>query len=154
MKATTLFNRFIRENEFISSIAKAVIKQMGGADSYTLQELYNVRDASYGYSGFIYYSDTVAFWKKVRRHAVPFMENEANELDARSALDMVKSFNYCQRYEVENRDIAIALYGRLADADTSICNLLSWYCLETVAYHFNNWCYENDIDNDTLDNLK
>ena len=154
MKATTLFNRFLSDNEDIKKLAKAVINQMGGIDGDTLAELNQVRNAADGYSGFIYYSDTVAFWKRVRRIAVPYMEDEANSLGERSALDMVKSFNYCQSHEIETRDIALALYGRMADAETGVLNLLAWYVLETVAFRFNNWCYENDYDNDNLYELK
>lgn len=156
MKATTLFNRFLSENADIKGLAKAVINQMGGTDGDTLAELNQVRNASDGYSGFIYYSDTIAFWKRVRKIAIPFMEDEANSLGERSALDMVKSFNYCKQHDVEDRDIALALYGRMADADDFILNLLAWYVLETVAFRFSDWCYENnyDYDYDYLSELK
>ena len=61
MKATTVFNQFLRDNADIKKLAKAVINQMGGTEGYTLAELNQVRNAADGYSGFIYYSDTVAF---------------------------------------------------------------------------------------------
>ena len=156
MKATTLFNQFLKENSYLAPIAKAVIKQMGGASSYTLAELSQVRNAEDGYSGFIYYSDTVAFWKRVRKIAVPYMEEEAQQLGEHSALDMVRNFGYFTRQgnEPDNREIALALYGSMRDIDTFIPNLLSWYCLETVANQFSDYCYENNYDNEFLENLK
>ena len=146
MKATQIFNNFCKYDENIAKIARLVIKQMGGVSPDSLRELNSVRDASDGYTGFIWYTDTVAFWRRTRRVAIPYMEEEADGIGESSVLSMCKNFNYVKSHNISESEIAKSLYGRMCDAGNDVNNLMAWYCLESVAFRFNDFIYENDID--------
>ena len=112
-------------------IYKAVIKQLGGKES--LEDVYN-HGADGGFSGFIYHSDTIEFFRKNKKHIVMLAEDMSNDL-GEDILSMINSFNCLKDYELSNSQIGKVLYGKFSDSDdnTQIMNALSWFALEEVA---------------------
>ena len=100
----------------------------GGADS--------------GFNGFIYYTETIAFFRKHRKNIVALAEYLADEM-GEDAVTMVKNFR-CLNGFYEYSDIAKAMYGNFNDEYTNIYNALSWFALEEVANEAVNYLYENE----------
>ena len=98
--------------------------------------------ADSGFGGFIYYTDTIAFFRKHRKNIVALAEYLADEM-GEDAVTMVKNFR-CLNGFYEYSDIAKAMYGNFNDEHTEIYNALSWFALEEVANEAVNYLYENE----------
>ena len=70
-------------------LIKAVIRQLGGRDS--LQDIAN-HGIDGGFSGFIYHSDTVKFFKRNRAEIVELVKEMADEL-GEEPIELVCMFN-------------------------------------------------------------
>lgn len=137
------------ESAELAAVAKSVIKQLGcGVTFEGLTELHSVTrcscGAAGGFSGFVYYSDTVAFWRKNRAKITALMNYEADGLGEGSAFDMVSRFRSLKDFTPG--EIGRALYGNFCDDLTQIYNTFAWYALEEVSYRFGEFCYDQDID--------
>lgn len=145
----TLSKKAFREytNEYLTALITPVMTQ-SNCDSW--QEftgyLDNVSASPYGaaagFGGFIYYSETVNFWRKNRKKIVRLMEEEADELGEPNALAMVQNFNALKDYD--GNDIARALYGAFDEDFTEIYNVFAWYVLESVAYAWERYREDNE----------
>lgn len=122
----------MKQTEFIQSanvpqkLARAVIKQAGGWECFTESAEYVTNHgASGGFSGFIYYTDTLAFTKKHRADIAKLVEQWADELG-----EDVVAFVKCWRCMEDSTtaEIASGLYGR--GDDTQVLNGLAWFALE------------------------
>lgn len=88
--------------------------------------------ADSGFSHFIYYQETTAFYFEYRQQIVTLVEWYAREM-GEDAVTMVKNFR-CLNGFYEYSDIAKALYdGKCNNDYTDIYNALSWFALEMVA---------------------
>lgn len=123
------------------------VKQQMGADGATefFDELHNVSNSPYGaaagYSGFIYYSDTVSFWRRNKKKIMNYVNEMAEDL-GETPLDMVCSFNgFKDDYTPD--DIGRALYGNFNEEFTHIYNGMAWFALEELAYRYSDYAYEN-----------
>jgi hypothetical protein len=72
-------------------LVNAVIRQLGGRDDDQLKDIVN-HGINGGFTGFIYYVDTVKFFKANRAEIVELVEEYAEEF-GESALDTVARFN-------------------------------------------------------------
>lgn len=135
-------------------LINAVIRQLSEntkIDEDTRATLRDVTEhgAGGGFSGFIYYTETVAFFKKNRKAILDLVGEYAREL-GETPIQFVASFNclkpspadkygagYSRQQDIEDTqaEIARALYGRLAQDDTQVPNALAWFALEEVARH-------------------
>ena len=97
--------------------------------------------AAAGFGGFVYYSETVAFWRAHRSKIYALMEEEADGL-GENVLQMVCNFNGLKDYETE--EIARALFGNYNDEYDQIYNVFAWFALEEVANRYADYSYEND----------
>lgn len=112
----------------------AVIRNLGGRNS--LKDIAN-HGIDGGFGGFIYYSDTVKFFKNNREEIIALVLEMSQEF-GENPIKFVQSFN-CLHNNYNNAEgeaeIARALYGRLASDDTQIPNALAWFAAEEVARH-------------------
>ena len=158
MKTT---KQVISDSRIPSSLVNAVVRQLGGKESLT--DIYNY-GIDGGFHGFIYYSETIAFFKRNRKAITQLVEDMANDL-GKNPVDMVAGFNCLdgrdmqqlqagnavwitadQRRRARDRDhilsehrpsITRCLYGgRLTDDDTQVANALAWFAGEEVARAF------------------
>lgn len=125
----------------LSALVYPVKNQMGASRSEFFDELRNVAaspcGAAGGFSGFIYYSETVGFWRKNRAKITALMNAEADAIGEKNALSLCQTFNALKDYEPD--EIARALYGNYNDDLTQIYNVFAWFVLEEMAYSFANW---------------
>ncbi len=127
----------------LTKLQKAVIEQLGydidDKDSY-MEELKNIRSAEDGYNGFIYYSETIDFWKKNKKEIIQSLKDLAFDLGEKSYLDVVLGFNTFKKSDITIDDIAEVIYANNTNNDyyTTIANALSWYALEQVAWELGN----------------
>jgi len=130
--------------ETLAALVVPVKNQLGVNMPEFWDELENISrsycGAAAGFSGFIYYSETVKFWRAYRKKITAHMEQLAWEL-GENVLQMVCSFNGLKDYD--QGDIARALYGRYDDDLTSIYNVFAWFALEEVANRYADYDYEN-----------
>ena len=114
---------------------RAVIRQTG------LDSLPDIarHGASGGYAGFIYYTDTIAFFKRNRKEIVELACSMAEEIGEPNAVALVKGFRCLQPVDAETEEsIMRCLCGaRLKDDDTNAANALAWFAAEEVAREMN-----------------
>ena len=115
-----------------AKLTAAVIRQLGGRES--LEDIAN-HGIDGGFTGFIYYTDTIKFFKAHRAEIVELVKEYASEF-GQSPIQLVASFG-CLKMDANNpedkSEIARALYGRLASDDTQVPNALAWFAAEEVA---------------------
>ena len=134
----------MRLSEFraLHPLASAVRHQMGRPAMPELLE--TLRDVSRhgadgGFSGFVYYRDTVSFAKRNREAIVDSLRETAAELGERDAVSFVLGFRCVKDADVSPESVAVALYGGRVPSGVSpgdvdaVLNGLAWYALETVA---------------------
>jgi hypothetical protein len=121
-------------------LALAVIEQLGIENDDDLQVLSDISKHGIqgGYSGFIYYHDTVEFWNKNRLEIRKVLLQDADEFGT-DVCTMIKGFNCLKTLDLDTDEIMECIY---TDADTenrtSILNALSWYSAEKIAYAYEN----------------
>lgn len=117
---------FIQAAAIPAKLARAVIKQMGGWESFTESaEDVTSHGADGGVSGFIYYSDTLPFAKKHRADIAALAAQWADDLGH----DVISFVKYWKCMEgATTSEIASGLYGR--GDDTQVLNGLAWFALE------------------------
>jgi hypothetical protein len=113
-----------------TKLTRAVAKQIGGMDSLKeiAQDVCN-HGADVGFHGFIYYSDTTAFYKKNKAAIIELVAEMAQDL-GETAIALVKGFN-CLKSSTEE-EIATTLYGKPSQHDQTVANALAWFALEEV----------------------
>jgi len=131
---------FINSFEF-PPIAEAVIEQVGGWQSFIELALDVSRyGASGGYSGFIYYSETLAFFDANRREILGLLAAQSRDFGV-NIIDMVCGFSCLS--DIDKYDIEAIIFGLdpLFDpcSETQVKNALSWLALETVCFDYANF---------------
>ena len=106
--------------------------------------------ADSGWSGFTYYSETVAFCKRHRKDIAARLFDDAEETGEAGPSFLVKSFVFLHD-EYTADECARALYGRYDEELDMIYNTLAWYALEDVARfvsdamdNLENFCEEDE----------
>lgn len=119
-------------------LIKAVKDQLGDDEEdlkITFEDISN-HGIDGGYGGFIYYSDTIKFFKKNRKLITNLVFEMAEEF-GQTPIEFVRGFN-CLKNTFDNAaeaeaEISRALYGRLSQDDTQVPNALAWFAGEEVA---------------------
>lgn len=131
----------------LSKLDIAVIKQLGynpktDVKDY-MEELKGIRNASDGYSGFIYYSDTVKFYNKNKKEILQSLKDLSADL-GQNFLDTIKGFQCFKNRDITIDDIGEIVYGNKKSNPyyTNVANALSWYALEETAFRL-----QNEYDN-------
>ena len=140
----------LKENPQHKKLILAVLNQLG-EDLDALDEIYSVigHDGNDGWSGFIYYRDTIQFTKRNRRYIIRLLEEQADS-SGETVQEMVNNFGCFIRYrkkenqgmDADERDSFYRFIGggRYRDnKDVQFWNLMSRYALEEVARMFEDW---------------
>lgn len=120
--------QFAAKSRVSEALIRAVIRQAGGW--YSFKELAeDVHDygAAGGYSGFIYYTDTLAFFGRNKKLIMSLAKEQASEFGC-GVYQMIGNFNCLKITESE---VVEAIYDH-GDAETDVKNALAWYSLEEV----------------------
>ena len=91
--------------------------------------------ADCGFSGFIYYNETIAFFKKNRQDIAAHMEQTAAKLGT-DIISMVQGFGVFRNSDKPTpSEVGRALWDSVQEWDelTSLYNVFAWYALEEVA---------------------
>ena len=148
MKSTA---QAIEESNIPPRLVRAVLRQLNGDAKGSLSDIAR-HGIDGGFHGFIYYKDTIAFFKRNRADIVAFVHRMAEDL-GESPVEMVALFNYLggpvyrevkdsihEKLEVVREwtpSVSRCLYGgRLTDEDAQVANALAWFAAEEVARAF------------------
>ena len=131
-------NQVIRDNADYKKLINAVIDNIG-LDS--VEDVVN-HGINGGFSGFIYYSDTIAFFKKHKKDILKMAENMAADL-GEDMLTMIGNFNCLSSGDYRNRkpdytptEIGQALFNGKGEAATQVQNAMAWFAAEEVCRMF------------------
>ena len=104
---------------------------MGGWEEFTdrAADVTN-HGADGGFGGFIYYSETCAFYAKNRALILKLVKDMADSL-GEGVLEMVQNFN-CLGKDFSLDEIGETLYGNKNKHQTQVANALAWFALEEV----------------------
>jgi F0F1-type ATP synthase gamma subunit len=126
--------QFCEQSTINPTLIRAVIRQLGGFNSFKESAPDIAKHGiSGGFSGFIYYTETVAFTKRTKNLILELLQEYADSV-GESLLDSLASFN-CLRGETME-SIADGLYNPRSENKTQIHNVLAWYAAEEVARSF------------------
>ena len=116
-------------------LVRATIKQLGGWNTDTAQNCYDIANFGIdgGFHGFIYYADTVAFFRRNKRHILELAENEASAFGETDVLSFFASFNCMKSLDISETEIAKAVFTGKGELCVQVLNCLAWYAAETVA---------------------
>lgn len=117
----------------MSNLRKAVINQLGGLERFkaTFKEV-NQHGADGGFHGFIYYTETTAFFKQNRRSILAHLDAICFDL-GEDRISVLKSWR-CLNH-LTSDEIARGLYeGKKSDEVTAVQNALTFFALEEVCH--------------------
>ena len=111
-------------------LATAVIRQHGNWKSFKeCAPDFAQHGVDGGFSGFIYYNETVEFAKKYRNLIAKLAESQSEDFGS-DVIDMIKGFNCFKDDRPSTSVIGRCLYGD--SDDSSVMNALAWYAAEEV----------------------
>jgi hypothetical protein len=127
---------FIDSTNLPPELVRAVVEQSGGWEDFTESAPDMARSIDGGFSGFIYYSDTVPFAEENRAGIARVCEDIAEDF-GQGVIEMVQGFNCFRNDPPSQGSVGRALYGGAADDDTrNVLNALAWFAGESVARAF------------------
>ena len=121
----------IESTNIPASLVRAVVRQMGGWESFKESAPDITRNGiDGGFHGFIYYSETIPFAKRNRKDILELATQQAEDFGI-ELIKMIEGFG-CFRYSKPSQaEIVEALAGRAEK--TQVTNALAWYAGEEVA---------------------
>jgi hypothetical protein len=137
--------KVIEENPHLKTLINAVWAALG-EPAQNIKDI-NKHGIQGGYGNFVYYSDTVAFYKRHRK-TINEMVFEMGRQLGESPVEMVGSFNCLKGYNYESKrwsdeemrdEIGRCIYGgSLRDIGDTVPNALAWFAAEEVCRLFEN----------------
>jgi len=124
------------------SLKNAVIQQLGYSEDdldQTSAEYNNLKttlsDISRygvdgGFTGFIYYHDTLDFYQQHKDLIIERLQDLADDVGSDSVMLLIKSFRCAQ--DLTDEEIGRTLYG--SDIDRMAANCLAWFAAEEIAH--------------------
>lgn len=122
--------QFAKESHINAQLIRAVIRQIGGFDSFkqSARDVAN-HGANGGFSGFIYYTDTNAFFKRNKAAILECAKALANDL-GEDVFAMIAGFNCLKTDAVA---VSEAIHNPRTNDPENVRNALAWFALEEVA---------------------
>lgn len=131
-----------KQNPAHAKLIRATVKQFGGMDNDLQNTMENILSHGIdgGYSGFIYYSETVKFAVKNQKHIVALLEEQAEQLGEGDVISMVNCFKPFRKSGMDaddKKDLYLFLAGQAGRCkEYTIPNLLAWFVAEEVCRMF------------------
>jgi hypothetical protein len=127
------------------SLIRAVVRQMGGWESFTQSAPDICRGGiDGGFHGFIYYTETEPFSKRNRREISEMAEAQANDFGMEVSA-MIRGFGCFKGCDVTGSEVGRALYaGENMPDGNNVLNALAWYAGEEVSRAYCDLTGEND----------
>ncbi len=117
----------------MSNLRKAVINQLGGLEIFkeTFRGVTR-HGADFGVHGFIYYTETTAFFKQNRRSILAHLDAICYDI-GEDRISVLKSWRFLKH--LTSDEIARGLYeGGKSDEVTAVQNALALFALEEVCH--------------------
>jgi len=129
-------------------LIRGVINQLGGWEDYTRQQMVDIVNHGIdgGFNGFIYYVDTVKFFRKYRKEILALGEDQASDIygNDKGVLEMFRDFKCMKDLEVTLSEMAAAIYTSKGELVDQIQNCLAWYAGEEVSRLYVDLCEQED----------
>lgn len=125
----------IESTNIPASLVRAVVRQMGGWESFTESAPDICRHGiDGGFNGFIYYTDTEPFAKRNLEAINELASGQAQELGSDSTLAMIRGFGCFRGDTLSDGELMRALcHGKNPPDGPNILNALAWYAGEEVS---------------------
>ena len=123
-----------------NQLFKNVLTELGFdsiQDDYAIDTMREVLEhgANCGFSGFIYYHETTAFFDSNKKEIITSAKEQASDFDM-GLLEFIASFN-CLNGDYLIDEIGEVIYGNIDnDATISVKNALALFTLEETARYF------------------
>lgn len=136
-QTTRTLTAFCNASHLNPSLIRAVVRQMGGWESFTESAPDVARHGiDGGFHGFIYFRDTEAFAKRNRALISELATQQADEMGT-GVHEMIRGFGCFRGQNVTDEEIGTALYaGRDVEGGVNMLNALAWYAGEEVCRSF------------------
>lgn len=131
-------SQVLREYPDQKKLINAVIDRVG-VDS--MEDIIN-HGIDSGFNGFVYYSDTVAFWNKYKKDIMKLAEDMAGDV-GENIMEMIGGFGCLKYYDYKTSKwtdtegqtaIGQTIYG--GKTDDEVANAMAWFAAEEVARMF------------------
>lgn len=122
---------FKKSSNVIERLTAAVVEQ--GLDPECFEDVVN-HGIDGGFSGFVYYADTFAFYKAHREDILKLANEQYEEIGYSNVMEMIASFGALKGNDWTN-EIGEALRGN-PEESTQVTNVLAWYAAEEVVRHW------------------
>jgi hypothetical protein len=120
---------FVQETYIPEALVRAVVRQAGGwRDFREIAEDIARHGANAGFSGFVYYRDTVAFTRRNIEDILAHAQGQALEYGATGTIDFLQMFQCLKGYSYD--DLAEGLYNPRSEYRDTVYNALAWFALE------------------------
>ena len=131
MKTTS---QVIENSGIPGKLIRSVIRQLGDKDSFEDIARHGIDG---GFHGFIYYADTVPFFKRNRKEIGELVKYFAEQF-GEDQITVVANFNCLKPADDETKDSVMRCLGggRLFGEDCQVANALAWFAAEKVARAF------------------
>jgi len=121
---------FCEKSHLDAAIIRAVVRQAGGWESFSsMADDVTNHGADGGFSGFIYYTETVKFTASNKAAILAMAQQMASDL-GEPLYKMIAGFNCLKITEGE---AAEAIHNPRSEERTQVFNALAWFALEEVS---------------------
>lgn len=123
--------KFIKESNINEKLIRAVVRQIGGWESFTnsAQDITN-HGIDGGFHGFIYTAETVKFAKNNLPEIMELAKNLAYQI-GEDTYKMIAGFKCLKDYA--NLDVCESIYNKKSEDHETVLNALAWFAGEEVA---------------------
>lgn len=124
--------QFIAKSGLNPKLVRAVVKQSGGWEAFKESAHGMAYSIDGGFHGFIYYAETVAFFKRNRSAILEHAEQVADNM-GEDMITMIQNFGCLRNDKLRASEILKALYQGKGEDSTTILNCMTWFAGEEVA---------------------
>ena len=120
----------------MTSLETAVRNQISECETEQAEVLKHVaaHGADAGFSGFIYYNETIEFATQNIDAIRDELKQDADDFGCCSIAEMVAGFRCMNDLTIDEINAVLFLHDTDSDAAAQVLNGLSWYALEKVAF--------------------
>jgi hypothetical protein len=136
MKKITI-KQMIENSNIPAKLIRSVIKQSGGFESFieSAQDIAN-HGIDGGFHGWIYYTDTCAFFKRNKSAILELAEDQAQDFE-QGMLEMIQNFGDFRNNPISLNEVARAIYQGKGEMCEQVQNVMAWYAAEEVVRLYN-----------------
>jgi hypothetical protein len=124
-------SQVVKENPQYSQLIRAVVRNIGEESIADV----NNNGIDGGFNGFIYYIDTVKFFKRHKKDILKMAEEMVAQLGDGGMFKMVQGFR-CLGKDFSEEEIAAAIYTGKGEAADIVQNAMAWFAAKEVCRMF------------------